>query len=119
MVSRSGDTASPKKRSSSPVLTMIVSVDGSATRSRPRRNFAAPTPPASTVNVGRFAIRPFSRTVELAVQGGALDGPASHGFDQAPDLGDRRVFAGIGTRLARDALFHQGAAEVVHSRQQR
>src|SRR5689334_4649526 len=109
MVSRSGDTASPKKRPSSPVLTMIVTVDGSTTRSRPRKHFAAPTPPASTVICGRFVIcRPCTAAVELAVEGRALDRPPPHRLHQAADLVDGRVLARVGAGFARDALLHQG-----------
>ena len=45
--SRSGDTCRPCIRTSSPVLTTTVTSAGGTARTSPRRNFPAPTPPAS------------------------------------------------------------------------
>ena len=45
--SMSGDTCSPCTSMSSPVLTMAVTSSGGTARTSPRRNFPAPTPPAS------------------------------------------------------------------------
>src|SRR5262249_54215868 len=101
-------------------LTMTVTADGSTTRSRPRKNFAAPTPPARTVTVRRAGTRvALLARAALGIEGGALDCPASDPRDEPPDLLDRRVLAGIRARLARDALLHQGAAEIVHPREER
>src|ERR1700684_3984705 len=48
-VSRSGQTRSPNSVMSSPVFPMTVISASGAASFRPRRNRAAPTPPASTV----------------------------------------------------------------------
>src|SRR6185503_8400246 len=80
-------------------------------RERPRRKRDPPTPPASTV------IR--LRTVRPRIERRALHGPAAHGAHERLDLLGRGVLPGIRTRLAGDALLHEGAAEVVAAGAQR
>src|SRR5213079_1364643 len=95
---------------------MTVSRRGSVRRMRPERNRAPPTPPASTVTrmVGGPGLGlPIS--LDAAVEGGALDRDAAHGAHQRLDLLGRGVLA----RLARDALLHERAAEVVAAGKQR
>src|SRR5579875_1991912 len=82
-------------------------------RARPRRNRAAPTPPAST------AIRLATTVPDAPVECGPLHGRAPHGAHERLDLLGRGVFPGVCPRLARDALLHERAAEVVASRAQR
>src|SRR4029453_14531707 len=95
-VSRSGEIASPKKRSSSPVLTTMVTAVGSADRMRPPRNFAAPPPPPRTVKRGPTRTRrALLAGFELLVERGAFDRPAADTFDETTDFLDRRVLAGI------------------------
>src|SRR5438552_2082616 len=110
-VSRSGATWSPKNSSSSPVLPMTVSCRGSVRRMRPERNRAPPTPPASTVT--RMWLP------DPSVEGRALDRDAAHGAHERLDLLDRGVLARVRARLARDALLHERAAEVVAAGAQR
>ena len=51
-MSTSGETCSPNISTSSATLETTVTAAGSATRTRPCRKRAAPTPPASTVKAG-------------------------------------------------------------------
>src|SRR5271167_594229 len=75
----SGETWSPKNSSSSPVLTIIARWRGSMRRTRPRRNLAAPTPPASVVIVGFSEVSDRPRAigslsaVEFAISRGPFD----------------------------------------------
>src|SRR5437667_2624956 len=99
---------------------MTVSRRGSVRRMRPERNRAPPTPPASTVTrmVGGPGLGlPIS--LDPAVEGGALDRDAAHGAHQRLDLLGRGVLARVRARLARDALLHECAAEVVAAGAQR
>src|SRR6266851_2388159 len=99
---------------------MTVSRRGSVRRMRPERNRAPPTPPASTVTrmVGGPGLGlPIS--LDAAVEGGALDRNAAHGAHQRLDLLGRGVLARVRARLARDALLHERAAEVVAAGAQR
>src|SRR5579863_1765281 len=100
---------------------MTLALRGSIRRTSPRRNLAAPTPPASVVIVGcrggddrPRAIGSLS-AVEFGVQSTAFDrdspGLARLFLDQI----DRDEFAGGAAGLRRDALLHQGAGEVVAS----
>src|SRR5207249_8234063 len=114
-VSRSGATWSPKNSSSSPVFPMTVVWRGSVCRQRPRRNRAPPTPPARTVTRNGPPCVPHHPSVERR----PLDRDAAHAPDERLDLLDRRVLAGIRARLARDALLHERAAEVVAARAER
>src|SRR4030095_16907653 len=114
IVSKSGETWSPKNSSSSPVLPMTVTKAWSVRRERPRRNRAPPTPPARTVMRRRI-----TRRSDRLVEGGALDRPPVHGAHERGDLLDRGVLAGVGAGFARDALLHQRATEVVAARPQR
>src|SRR5436305_546439 len=84
---------------------MTVSRRGSVRRMRPERNRAPPTPPASTVT--RMWLP------DPSVEGRALDRDAAHGAHERLDLLDRGVLARVRARLARDALLHERAAEVV------
>src|SRR5262249_5558238 len=93
---------------------MMTSRRGSVRRERPRRKRAPPTPPASTVMVVRGTVLPYP-----PVGLGALRGDAPHGAHQRLDLPPRVVPPRAGARLARDALLHQRAAEVVAARPQR
>src|SRR3989454_11562390 len=92
---------------------MTVSRRGSVRRMRPERNRAPPTPPASTVT------RMLRTGLHPPVEGGALDREAAHGAHQRLDLLDRGVLARVRARLARDALLHERAAEVVAAGAQR
>src|SRR5262245_64853652 len=87
---------------------------GSVRRDSPRRKRAPPTPPASTVIVVAATVSP-----DPPVQGGALDRYAAHAAHQRLDLLHRRVLPGVRASLARDALLHQRAAEVVAPRAKR
>src|SRR5271154_2403171 len=121
----SGATWSPKNSSSSPVLTITVRRRGSIRRTRPRRNLAAPTPPASVVIVGFREVRDGPRAigslsaVELAISGGAFDGSTANLRAFLLDQIDRQEFPRRAARLRRDALFHQRAGEIVASGVQR
>src|SRR6202521_2637012 len=128
VVSRSGETWSPKNSSSSPVLTITLSRGCPATRTRPRRNLAAPTPPASVViglvGWGRSrGDRPRAigslLPVELLVKRAALDRNPAHRARLFFDYIDWDELAGIAAGLGRDALLHQRAREVVASGLQR
>src|SRR5438874_12597911 len=90
---------------------MTVSRRGSVRRMRPERNRAPPTPPASTVT--RMWLP------DPSVEGRALDRDAAHGAHERLDLLDRGVLARVRARLARDALLHERAAEVVAAGAQR
>src|SRR5213595_3891446 len=90
---------------------MTVSCRGSVRRMRPERNRAPPTPPASTVT--RMWLP------DPSVEGRALDRDAAHGAHERLDLLDRGVLARVRARLARDALLHERAAEVVAAGAQR
>src|SRR5207249_9797994 len=95
---------------------MTVSRRGSVRRRRPERNRAPPTPPASTVT--RMARVP-GLSLDPAVERRALDRDAAHGAHQRLDLLGGGVLARVRARLARDALLHERAAEVVAARAQR
>src|SRR5262245_1848320 len=86
---------------------MTVSRRGSVSGWSPRRNRAAPTPPASTV------IRDRTRPADPSVQRRPLHRIASHGPHEGLDLLDGRVFARVRPGLAGDALFHERTTEVV------
>src|SRR5437879_7357474 len=58
-------------------------------------------------------------SLDAAVEGGALDRDAVHGAHQRLDLLGRGVLARVRARLARDALLHERAAEVVAAGAQR
>src|SRR5581483_1047221 len=125
MVSKSGATCRPENCSSSPVLTIIVIRCGSAIRTRPRRNLAAPTPPASKA-IDRFAIMDDGArairspsAVKFAVRGGALNGPPSHLARLFLDHVDRDKFARRSPGFGRDTFLHQGARKIVASRLER
>src|SRR5919201_2265829 len=62
--SRSGQTRSPCRSMSSPVLTTTVTSPGGTARTRPRMNFPAPTPPASATT---FTARERSSLRHVAV----------------------------------------------------
>src|SRR2546425_649249 len=51
--------------------------------------------------------------VDPTVERRALHGAAAHAADERLDLLGRRVLAGVRAGLARDALLHEGTAEVV------
>src|SRR5437762_13834707 len=93
---------------------MTVSRRGSVRRMRPERNRAPPTPPASTVTrtVGGPG-RGLPIALDPAVEGGALARDAAPGAYQRLDLLGRGVLARVRARLARGALLHERAAEVV------
>src|ERR1700691_5470229 len=88
-------------------------------------NLAAPTPPASVVIEGLEggSNRPRAigslPAVELLVERAALDRDASGGARMVFDQVDRDKLAGRAAGLRGDALFHQGAREIVASGLQR
>src|SRR5215467_10227038 len=88
---------------------MTVVWRGSVCWQRPRRNRAPPTPPASTVTRNGSPRVPHHPSVECR----PLDRDATHRTDQRLDFLDRGVLARIRARLARDALLHERATEVV------
>src|SRR5260370_42223618 len=91
---------------------------GSTRRTNPRRNLAAPTPPASVVMLTlRRSDRPrpigSPLSVKLSVKGIALDGDPSHLGGFALDQVDRHELAGAAAGLGGEAVLHPGAGKVV------
>src|SRR5262249_35649463 len=84
-------------------------------RTSPRTKRAAPTPPARRTTFRRtLGVRDgLAPGLATTRERRALDRDAARRAHERLDLLDRRVLAGVGAGLARDALLHERAAEVV------
>src|SRR5262249_20776704 len=105
---------------------MTFSRSWPAVRASPRRNLAAPTPPASAVigpGLGCSGNRPRAigslSSVELLVGCAALHGKAAGGASLLLDDVDRDKLARVATGLSSDAFLHQRAGKIVASGLQR